>query len=406
MIVLGGPAMLIGLGGGAASSVASGDSAEDLDFASVQRDNPEMERRCQEVHRPLRRAAARDNPIATAHDVGAGGLSNAIPELLHDSGLGGVIDLAKVPSDDPSLSPMQLWCNESQERYVLGVAGRPRRRVRADLRARALPVRGRRLRHRRRTPGRRLRRDARDRAPSATATGRSTCRWTCCSASRRRCTATPRRPPPAPLAGAATGTAWTCARPRLRVLAHPTVASKNFLVTIGDRTVGGLTARDQMVGPWQLPLADCAITLSGFDGFVGEAMAIGERTPLALIDAAAAARMAVGEAITNLCAAPVESLDRIKLSANWMAAAGHPGEDARLFDAVKAVGLELCPELDLSIPVGKDSLSMQAQWHADGARAQVGVAGVADRQRVRAGGRRAPAAHAAARARRRVASCG
>jgi phosphoribosylformylglycinamidine synthase len=153
----------------------------------------------------------------------------------------------------------------------------------------------------------------------------------------------------------------------LRVLAHPTVASKNFLITIGDRTVGGLTARDQMVGPWQMPVADCAITLSGFDGYTGEAMAIGERTPLALLDAAAAARMAVGEAITNLCAAPLESLERIKLSANWMAAAGHPGEDARLFDAVRAVGMELCPQLDLSIPVGKDSLSMQAQWTADGA---------------------------------------
>ncbi|MEH6421053.1 phosphoribosylformylglycinamidine synthase [Pseudomonas sp. CGJS7] len=359
VIVLGGPAMLIGLGGGAASSVASGDSAEALDFASVQRDNPEMERRCQEV---IDRCVAlgADNPIDSAHDVGAGGLSNAIPELLHDSSLGGVIDLAKVPSDDPSLSPMQLWCNESQERYVLGL---PADRV-ADFAA---------ICERERCPfavvgyataeehlvvgygatvenAREAGRDWPIDLPMDVLFGKPP--------KMHRDT---RHPAPAP---------WPSLRwdgldlrdAGLRVLAHPTVAAKNFLITIGDRTVGGLVARDQMIGPWQLPLADCAITLSGFDGFVGEAMAIGERTPLALLDAAAAARMAVGEAITNLCAAPVESLNRIKLSANWMAAASHPGEDALLFDAVKAVGLELCPELELSIPVGKDSLSMQAQW--------------------------------------------
>ncbi|HEY5802947.1 MAG TPA: phosphoribosylformylglycinamidine synthase [Lysobacter sp.] len=364
VIVLGGPAMLIGLGGGAASSVASGDSHEALDFASVQRDNPEMERRCQEV---LDRCVARglDNPIATAHDVGAGGLSNAIPELLHDSGLGGVIDLAKVPSDDPSLSPMQLWCNESQERYVLGL---PADRVEEFARI-----------------------CERERCPFAVVgfttaeeqlvVGYGATRENAREAGRDWPIDLPmdvlfgkppkmhrdaRRPPPAPWPALD----WNGLELRdaaLRVLSHPSVASKNFLVTIGDRTVGGLTARDQMIGPWQLPMSDCAITLSGFDGFVGEAMSIGERTPLALIDAAAAARMAVGEAITNLCAAPVESLNRIKLSANWMAAAGHAGEDARLFDAVRAVGLELCPELELSIPVGKDSLSMQAQWHSDGA---------------------------------------
>jgi phosphoribosylformylglycinamidine synthase len=363
VIVLGGPAMLIGLGGGAASSVASGESHEELDFASVQRDNPEMERRCQEV---IDRCVARgeDNPIATAHDVGAGGLSNAIPELLHDSGLGGIIDLAKVPSDDPSLSPMQLWCNESQERYVLGV---PADRV-AEFAA---------ICERERCPFAAV---GFATAEERLVVGYGATRETAREAGREWPIDLPmdvlfgkapkmhrdtRRPPAAP---------WPALRwdglelrdAALRVMAHPSVASKNFLVTIGDRTVGGLTARDQMIGPWQLPLADCAITLSGFDNFVGEAMAIGERTPLALIDAAAAARMAVGEAITNLCAAPVESLNRVKLSANWMAAAGHDGEDARLFDAVKAVGLELCPELDLSIPVGKDSLSMQAQWHADG----------------------------------------
>lgn len=367
VIVLGGPAMLIGLGGGAASSVASGDSHEALDFASVQRDNPEMERRAQEV---IDRCVARgeDNPIATAHDVGAGGLSNAIPELLHDSGLGGIIDLAKVPSDDPSLSPMQLWCNESQERYVLGV---PADRVQefADICARErcpFAVVGHATAEERLVVGYGATRE------NAGEAGRD---WPInfpmdvLFGKPPKMHRDARRPSPAPWPALD----WDGLELRdaaLRVMAHPSVASKNFLITIGDRTVGGLTARDQMIGPWQLPLADCAITFAGFDGYVGEAMAIGERTPLALIDAAAAARMAVGEAITNLCAAPVESLNRIKLSANWMAAAGHAGEDARLFDAVKAVGLELCPELDLSIPVGKDSLSMQAQWQVDGAHAK------------------------------------
>ncbi len=363
VIVLGGPAMLIGLGGGAASSVASGESSEDLDFASVQRDNPEMERRCQEV---IDRCVAQGagNPIRWFHDVGAGGLSNAIPELLHDSGRGGVIDLDKVPSDDPSLSPMQLWCNESQERYVLGVA-QERLAEFAEI-------------------------CARERCPFAavgvaTEEERLVVGYGATAASllpegggsssdfpidlpmdvlfgkapkMHRDT----RRPPAPRWPALDTAGLDLHDAALRVLAHPAVASKQFLVTIGDRSVGGLTARDQMIGPWQLPLADCAITLSGFNGVAGEAMAIGERTPLALLDAAAAARMAVGEAITNLCAAPVASLDRIKLSANWMAAASHPGEDALLFEAVKAVGMQLCPEIDLSIPVGKDSLSMQAQW--------------------------------------------
>ena len=363
VIVLGGPAMLIGLGGGAASSVASGDSAEDLDFASVQRDNPEMERRCQEV---IDRCVALglDNPIMSVHDVGAGGLSNAIPELLHDSGVGGVIDLDRVPSDDPSLSPMQLWCNESQERYVLGV---PQGRL-AEFEAICM----------------------RERCPfavvgTATAEERLVVGYGAVPHSQagegvRYAIDLPMdvlfgKPPkmhrdtqrlPAHRWPDIDTAALSLHEAGLRVLAHPTVAAKSFLVTIGDRSVGGLTARDQMVGPWQMPVADCAITLGGFDGYAGEAMAIGERTPLALIDSAAAARMAVGEAITNLCAAPLGALDTIKLSANWMAAASHPGEDARLFDAVKAVGMELCPELELSIPVGKDSLSMQAQWQADG----------------------------------------
>jgi phosphoribosylformylglycinamidine synthase len=354
VIVLGGPAMLIGLGGGAASSVASGDSAEDLDFASVQRDNPEMERRAQEViDRCV--ALAADNPILSVHDVGAGGLSNAIPELLHDSGVGGVIDLGKVPSDDPSLSPMQLWCNESQERYVLGIA-QSRVAEFAALCARercVFAVVGTATREERLVVGYAGEPPAID-LPMDVLFGKAP--------KMHRDTAHP-APPQWPEADT---DALDLREAGLRVLAHPSVAAKSFLITIGDRSVGGLTARDQMVGPWQLPVADCAITLSGFDGFTGEAMAIGERTPLAVLDAAASARMAVGEAITNLLAAPVESLNRIKLSANWMAAAGHAGEDARLFDAVKAVGMELCPELELSIPVGKDSLSMQAQWQADG----------------------------------------
>ena len=410
VIVLGGPAMLIGLGGGAASSVASGESSEDLDFASVQRDNPEMERRCQEV---IDRCVAlgADNPILCIHDVGAGGLSNAIPELLHDSGVGGVIDLAKVPTDDPSLSPMQLWCNESQERYVLGVSQSRLAEFAALCERERCPfaVVGTATAEEQLVAGYGASAGTRD---SGLGTGdgasgslqRSVATVDSGDANRSAAQAPPpesRVPSPEsrqhpidlpmdvlfgkapkmhrdtqrvpatrfPLLATAS---LSLHEAGLRVLAHPTVAAKSFLVTIGDRSVGGLTARDQMVGPWQLSVADCAITLAGFDGFAGEAMAIGERTPLALLDAAASARMAVGEAITNLCAAPVESLDTIKLSANWMAAASHPGEDARLFDAVKAVGMQLCPDLELSIPVGKDSLSMQAQWEAGNRESGVG----------------------------------
>lgn len=364
VIVLGGPAMLIGLGGGAASSVAGGTSDESVDFASVQRDNPEMERRCQEV---IDRCVAlgEDSPILTIHDVGAGGLSNAIPELLHDSDVGGLIDLDQVPSDDSSLSPMQLWCNESQERYVLGIAPERLQEFTALC--------------------------ERERCPfavvgTATAEEHLTVGYgvSTADAGGQGSAGHPIDLPMDVLFGKAPKVHRDESRPGpsrfpalntkvidlheagLRVLAHPTVASKSFLITIGDRTVGGLTARDQMVGPWQLPVADCAITLSDFEGNAGEAMALGERTPLALIDPEAAARMAVGEAITNLCAAPLEGLERVKLSANWMAAAGHEGEGARLFDAVKAVGMELCPALDLSIPVGKDSLSMQAGWQHEG----------------------------------------
>ncbi|MBJ7575999.1 phosphoribosylformylglycinamidine synthase [Luteimonas sp. MC1828] len=371
VVVLGGPSMLIGLGGGAASSVASGESAEDLDFASVQRDNPEMERRCQDVIDRCVALGEDGNPIKWCHDVGAGGLSNAIPELLHDSGVGGVIDLDRVPSDDPSLSPMQLWCNESQERYVLGIAPDRVAEFAALCERERCPfaVVGYATEEERLVVGYGV-------SPSQP-TGHATPAIDLPmdlifgktpkmhrDSSRTAAARWPQLNARALAAGQTPGEALRQAG--LRVLAHPTVAAKQFLVTIGDRSVGGLTARDQMIGPWQLPLADCAITLAGFHGHAGEAMAIGERTPLALIDAAASARMAVGEAITNLCAAPVESLARTKLSANWMAAAGHPGEDARLYDAVHAVGMELCPDIELSIPVGKDSLSMQAQWQADG----------------------------------------
>ncbi|PJK06392.1 phosphoribosylformylglycinamidine synthase [Lysobacteraceae bacterium NML71-0210] len=360
VIVLGGPAMLIGLGGGAASSVASGETAEELDFASVQRDNPEMERRCQEVIDACVALGA-DNPIRSIHDVGAGGLSNAIPELLHDSGVGGIIDLNAVPSDDPSLSPMQLWCNESQERYVLGIGAEHIEAFAALCQRERCPfavvgyateaehlVVGYGA-----VPGH-VPANAAINLPMDVLFGKPP--------KMHRDT----RHPAASRWPELDTEAIELHEAALRVLAHPSVAAKSFLITIGDRSVGGLTARDQMVGPWQMPVADCAITLAGYEGFAGEAMAIGERTPLALIDAAAAARMAVGEAITNLCAAPLDSLERIKLSANWMAAAGHEGEDAKLFDAVKAVGMELCPALDLSIPVGKDSLSMQAQWQHEG----------------------------------------
>ncbi|KAB7765508.1 phosphoribosylformylglycinamidine synthase [Xanthomonas maliensis] len=399
VIVLGGPAMLIGLGGGAASSVAAGDSAEALDFASVQRENPEMERRCQEV---IDRCVAlgANNPIRWFHDVGAGGLSNAIPELLHDSGVGGVIDLGRVPSDDPSLSPLELWCNESQERYVLGVPQAqletfaaicarercPFAAVGVATSEQRLVVGYGTLDAGTRDPGPGSREEQ---APAQDPTSAKDAS----SAARETAVTGPGsshdlpidlpmdvlfgKPPkmhrdavhpPAPRWPALQTAALDLHQAGLRVLAHPSVASKSFLVTIGDRSVGGLTVREQMIGPWQLPLADCAITLSGFDGHAGEAMAIGERTPLALLNAAAAARMAVGEAITNLCAAPVLALDSIKLSANWMAAAGHPGEDALLYDAVRAVGMELCPALELSVPVGKDSLSMQAQWQIAGTR--------------------------------------
>ncbi|MGA7978910.1 MAG: phosphoribosylformylglycinamidine synthase [Chromatiaceae bacterium] len=350
LVVLGGPAMLIGLGGGAASSMASGTSAEDLDFASVQRANPEMQRRCQEViDRCWGRGA--DNPILFIHDVGAGGLSNALPELVHDAGRGGSFELRAVPSDDPAMSPMEIWCNESQERYVLAVAAARLDDLKAICERERCPyaVVGEATAEARLLLGDALFGDNPIDMPMPLLFGKP-------PRMLREAHRFPFHKPPLDLSGADLEEA------ALRVLRLPTVASKTFLITIGDRSVTGQVARDQMVGPWQVPVADVAVTLSDFTGTRGEAMAVGERTPLAVIDAPAAGRMAVGEAITNMAAACVDGLGDVKLSANWMGAAGHLGEDALLYETVRAVGMELCPALGVAIPVGKDSMSMKTVW--------------------------------------------
>jgi phosphoribosylformylglycinamidine synthase len=354
LIVLGGPAMLIGLGGGAASSMATGSSSADLDFASVQRDNPEMERRCQEV---IDRCwqLGEENPIKFIHDVGAGGLSNAFPELVNDGGRGGRFELRNVPNDEPGMAPHEIWCNESQERYVLSVDAADLERFEAICK--------------------------RERCPFAVV-GEATAEPHL-TVSDSHFANSPVDMPLNVLLGKAPrmhrsatreaelGDDFAADRVDLseainRVLHHPAVASKSFLITIGDRSITGMVARDQMVGPWQVPVADCAVTSTSYDVYTGEAMAMGERTPLALLDAPASGRMAIGEALTNLAAARIEKISDIKLSANWMAAAGHPGEDARLYDTVKAVGMELCPELGITIPVGKDSMSMKTRWSEEG----------------------------------------
>ena len=359
VVVLGGPSMLIGLGGGAASSVGAGTSSADLDFASVQRGNPEMQRRAQEV---IDRCWAQGeaNPILLIHDVGAGGLSNAVPEAVAHSGRGAVIDLRAILNDEPGMSPMELWCNESQERYVLVVAAEAIDGFAALC--------------------------ARERCPFAvigtlTDDGRLLVRDPLLGdtpvdmpievllGKAPRMTRDVQRLKPA---GQTFDTAGVDPREALRrVLRFPAVADKTFLVTIGDRTVGGMISRDQMVGPWQVPVADCGVTTADYFGHAGEAMAMGERTPVALLDPPAAARLAVAEAVTNILAADVRALGDVRLSANWMAACGEPGEDAALFAAVKAVGEELCPALGIAIPVGKDSLSMRTAWRegdaADGA---------------------------------------
>jgi phosphoribosylformylglycinamidine synthase len=348
LIQLGGPGMRIGMGGGAASSMASGANAADLDFDSVQRGNPEIQRRAQEVINHCW-ALGEHNPILFIHDVGAGGLSNAFPELVNDAGKGARFDLRAVPLEESGLSPKEIWCNESQERYVLAIAPESLPLFTALC--------------------------ERERCPFAVV-GEAT-------DERQLVLTDDGNPPPVDLPmEVLLGkpprmhrdvrtvrrelhpmdlTGVDLQQAIIGVLSHPTVASKRFLVTIGDRTVGGLSHRDQMVGPWQVPVADCAVTLADYAGFAGEAMSMGERTPLAAINAPASGRMAVAEAITNLLAAPIE-LPRVKLSANWMAACGEPGEDADLYATVRAVAMELCPALGVGIPVGKDSLSMRTQW--------------------------------------------
>jgi len=348
LIQLGGPGMRIGLGGSAASSMATGTNATSLDFDSVQRDNPEMQRRAQEVINHCQ-ALGEANPVLAIHDVGAGGLSNAFPELTHDAGRGARFDLRAVPLDESGMSPREIWCNESQERYVLAIAPDALAQFAAFCARERCPyaVVGVATEERQLSLV-----DANGPTPVAmpmdVLLGKP-------PKMHRDVSTVSRQFPPLDLSGT------DLQRAAIAVLSHPTVASKRFLITIGDRTVGGLTHRDQMVGPWQVPVADCAVTLADYQGFRGEAMAMGERTPLAVIDAPASGRMAVAEAITNLLAAPI-TLSRVKLSANWMAACGEAGEDADLYATVRAVGLELCPALGISIPVGKDSLSMRTQW--------------------------------------------
>ena len=359
LIALGGPAMNIGLGGGAASSMASGQSAENLDFASVQRENPEMERRCQEVIDKCWQLGEQ-NPIAFIHDVGAGGLSNAFPELVSDGGRGGVFELRNVPNDERSMAPHEIWCNESQERYVIAVSDENLDTFKNIC--------------------------ARERAPYAVV-GRAT--------EEEHLTVTDEHfagnnkldtPIDLPLdvllgktpkifkdvtTETATGDELVVADIALsdaadRILSLPTVAEKTFLITIGDRSVTGMVNRDQMVGPWQVPVADCGVTASALDSYHGEAMSLGERTPVALLNFGASARLAVAESLTNIAGTDIGDLNRIKLSANWMSPAGHPGEDAGLYEAVKAIGEELCPALGLTIPVGKDSMSMKTKWDENG----------------------------------------
>jgi phosphoribosylformylglycinamidine synthase len=354
LVVLGGPAMLIGLGGGAASSMTSGASDADLDFASVQRDNAEMEHRCQEViDRCWQLGDA--NPIRFIHDVGAGGLSNALPELVKDGGRGGHFDLRRIPSADAGLSPLELWCNEAQERYVLAIAPESIdtfREICERERAPFAVVGTASAEAHLRVDDQKLGSRPID-LPLSVLFGKP-------PRMRRSFERRARNGEPLSLEGVSIDDAVA------RVLRMPAVASKSFLVTIGDRSVTGMVSRDQMVGPWQLPVADAGVTLTSYDAYVGEAMAMGERTPLAMIDAPASGRMAVAEAITNIASARIARLSDVKLSANWMAAAGHPGEDQALFDTVRAVGLELCPALGLVIPVGKDSMSMHTRWTSNG----------------------------------------
>lgn len=354
LIQLGGPGMRIGMGGGAASSMTSGVNDASLDFDSVQRDNPEMERRAQEVINHCT-ALGKENPILAIHDVGAGGLSNAFPELVNDAGRGARFDLSKVHLEETGLAPKEIWCNESQERYVMAIAPESLEQFTAFC--------------------------ERERCPFAVVGVTTEEQKLVVEESEAKHGALPVDMSMDVLLGKPPKMQRTDTRIQretadfdyvdvplqesiINVLSHPTVANKRFLINIGDRFVGGLTHRDQMVGPWQVPVADCGVTLADFSSLKGEAMSMGERSPIAATDSAAATRMAVGEAITNLLAAPIE-LPRVKLSANWMAACGEAGEDAALYDAVHAIGIELCPELGIGIPVGKDSLSMRTKWTDD-----------------------------------------
>ena len=339
--------MRIGLGGGAASSMNTGANSEALDFDSVQRGNPEMERRAQEV---IDRcwSMGEANPILAIHDVGAGGLSNAMPELADLSGKGAQFDLSKVPVEETGMSPLEIWCNESQERYVIALDPAGLDKFDAFCRRERCPYAV--IGHITEKSDLKVERPGEDDAvnmPMEVLLGKAP-----------RMHRNVKHEDKVLTAFAEEGIELEAAA--YDVMRHPTVGSKSFLITIGDRSVGGLTARDQMVGPWQVPVADCAVTTLGFTTHRGEAMAVGERTPLAVINSAAASRMAIGEAVTNIAAADIE-LARVKLSANWMAACGAPGEDARLFDAVKAAS-EFCIGLGISIPVGKDSLSMRTSW--------------------------------------------
>lgn len=358
LIQLGGPGMRIGMGGSAASSMATGANAAELDFDSVQRGNPEIERRAQEVINHCWQQGDA-NPILAIHDVGAGGLSNAFPELTNDAGRGARFDLRAVPLEESGMAPKEIWCNESQERYVLAIAPESLDQFRAFCERERCPfaVVGVATEERQLLVGDESAEAQPVDMPMDVLLGKP-------PKMLRDVKTVERRFKPLDLTGV------DLQKAAIDVLSHPTVASKRFLITIGDRTVSGLTHRDQMVGPWQVPVADCAVTLADYKGFAGEAMSMGERTPLAAIDAPASGRMAVGEAITNLLAAPIE-LSRVKLSANWMAACGEPGEDAALYETVKAIGMELCPALGISIPVGKDSLSMRTQWQDGGTQKKV-----------------------------------
>ncbi|MDM1755432.1 phosphoribosylformylglycinamidine synthase [Acinetobacter towneri] len=355
LIVLGGPAMLIGLGGGAASSVDSGTMGENLDFASVQRENPEMERRCQEVIDTCWRLEDA-NPIVSVHDVGAGGISNAMPELVNDHELGAVLDLRKIPSLEPGMSPMEIWSNEAQERYVLAIRPSSLELFESICARERCPfaVLGEATEARHLTVEDPLFNNKAVDMPMQVLLG-GTPRMSRSYESIER-----------------QGDDFDAAQVTdlkdaiYRVIKNPTVASKSFLITIGDRSITGMVARDQMVGPWQVPVADAAVTTTSLQGFTGEAMAMGERPPVALLNPAASARLAVAESISNIMSAKIDQISDIKLSANWMAAAGQKGEDQALFEGVKAIGMEMCPALGIAIPVGKDSLSMRTTWNDEG----------------------------------------